>query len=142
MKRLSCFLKKKIKDYRIGHRLVLEIVESEGIENFDYVNRFIEDVKALGCKIAIDDFGTGYSNFEYLLKLKADYIKIDGSLIKNLDHDKDAELIVRLLLDFAKHQNIQTIGEFVHSDAVYQKVKSMGIDYSQGYYLGEPVPID
>ena len=136
------FLKKKIKDYRIGHRLVLEIVESEGIENFDYVNRFIEDVKALGCKIAIDDFGTGYSNFEYLLKLKADYIKIDGSLIKNLDHDKDAELIVRLLLDFAKHQNIQTIGEFVHSDAVYQKVKSMGIDYSQGYYLGEPVPID
>lgn len=70
------FLKKKINEYKVGHRLVLELIESEGIENFDEVNAFIQEAKALGCKIAIDDFGTGYSNFEYLMKLHVDYIKM------------------------------------------------------------------
>lgn len=134
------FLKRKISEYRVGHRLILEIVESEGIENFDDIDRFIKDIKKLGCRIAIDDFGTGYSNFEYLMKLSADFIKIDGSLIKNLDHNENSEVVVELIVNFAKQMNIKTIAEFVHNDAVYQKVKSMGIDYMQGYLLGEPAP--
>lgn len=135
------FLKRKIEEYRLGHRLVIELVESEGIENFEHIDGFIKEVKKLGCKIAIDDFGTGYSNFEYLMKLNADFIKIDGSLIKNLDCDENSKVVVELIVAFAKRMNIKTIGEFVHNDAVYQIVKEMGIDYTQGYYLGEPVPL-
>jgi EAL domain-containing protein (putative c-di-GMP-specific phosphodiesterase class I) len=121
--------------------VVIELVESEGIENFEHIDKFIKDVKALGCKIAIDDFGTGYSNFEYLMKLNADYIKIDGAFIKNLDTNESSQIVVQLVVDFARRMGIKVIGEFVHNDAVYQKVKEFGIDYSQGYFLGEPVEI-
>lgn len=140
-KDIVIFLKRKIKEYRIGHRLVLELVESEGIENFEHIDIFIKEMKAFGCKIAIDDFGTGYSNFEYLMKLNADFIKIDGSLIKNIEHDDNSKVVVELIVAFAKRMNIQTIGEFVHNEAVQKIVKEMGIDYSQGYYLGEPKPV-
>jgi len=135
------FLKRKIKDYRIGHRVVIELVESEGIENFEHIDKFIKDVKGLGCQIAIDDFGTGYSNFEYLMKLNADYIKIDGSLIKNINTDESSQIVVELIVGFAKRMKIKTIAEFVHNEQVYQKIKSLGIDYSQGYYLGEPTEL-
>lgn len=132
------FLKRMIDYYKIGHRVVLELVESEGIENFEDVHKFIKEFKGYGCQIAIDDFGTGYSNFEYLMKLDVDYIKIDGSLIKNVDTDDSSQLIVELIVQFAKKMNIKTIAEFIHNDSVHKKVLSMGIDYSQGYHLGEP----
>lgn len=91
-----------------------------------------------GCKIAIDDFGSGYSNFEYILKLDADYIKIDGSLIKDIDHNKDSQDIVKTIVSFAKLKNISTIAEFVSSKEIYEKVVELGVDYSQGYYFGKP----
>ena len=122
----------------IGERIIFEIIESEGIENFDKVLEFITDVKRYGTKISIDDFGTGYSNFEYLMKLKVDYIKIDGSMIKNIDNDKSAQMIIASIVSFAKNMNIKTVAEFVHSKNVYEKVKELGVDYSQGYYFGEP----
>ncbi len=118
--------------------VILEIVESEGIENFDAMNRFVEQAKALGCKIAIDDFGTGYSNFEYLLKLNADYLKIDGSLIKSIDTDGDAEDIVRTIVSFAKKKNIDVIAEYVANENVLQTVQNAGIDFAQGYFVGKP----
>ena len=105
---------------------------------FDKVLEFIENVKEFGCRIAIDDFGTGYSNFEYLLQLKADYIKIDGSMIKNIDKDSDAKIVVSTIVDFAKKMNIKTIAEFVKDDKIQSIVKDMGIDYSQGFYFSEP----
>lgn len=123
----------------IGERLVFEIVESESIENFDIVLDFIKKVKAYGCKIAIDDFGTGYSNFEYLLKLKADFIKIDGSLIKNIDKDILSEKVCRNIVNFAKDLGMKTIAEFVENESILQKVKELGIDYSQGYYFSAPI---
>jgi PAS domain S-box-containing protein/diguanylate cyclase (GGDEF)-like protein len=118
--------------------IILEIVESEGIENFDEVNRFIEKAKSFGCRIAIDDFGTGYSNFEYLIKLNADFLKIDGSLIKNIDTDIDAEDIVSTMVSFAKKKNIPVIAEFVSSEAIFDKIESLGIEYAQGYFIGKP----
>ena len=99
---------------------------------------FIERFKSLGCKIAIDDFGSGYSNFSYIADLGADYIKIDGSLIKNIDNDPSSELIVRTILTFAKNMGIKTVAEFVASESIYEKVKSLGVDYSQGFYFAEP----
>lgn len=119
-------------------RIVFEIVESEGIENFDEVTGFIRDVKKYGAKIAIDDFGTGYSNFNYLMKLNVDYIKIDGSIIKNIYKDKSAEIITKTLVSFARDLGIETIAEFVADEQLYNKVNEMNIDYSQGYYISEP----
>jgi len=135
------FLESQIKSYNIGNRLILEIVESEGIDSFDEIIDFITAMKALGCTIAIDDFGTGYSNFSYLMKLKVDYIKVDGSLIKDIDHDPNSQIICETILSFSKALDMHTVAEFVHSEAVLDYVKHLGFDYLQGYHLGEPSPI-
>ncbi len=135
---MTDFIFEMLEEYKIGSRVVFEIVESESIENFESVISFIEKINLFGCKVAIDDFGTGYSNFEYLLKLKADYIKIDGSLIKNIDESKEAEQVVSTIVDFAQKIGIKTIAEFVESESIYKKVTELGIDYSQGYYFGKP----
>lgn len=135
---IKTYLSSLLESYKIGPRVVLEIVESESIENFKEVESFINFVRVYGCKIAIDDFGTGYSNFEYLMKLKADYIKIDGSMIKDINTNKDAEIVVSTIVDFAKKMNIKTIAEFVEDEDIYKKVKELGIDYSQGYYFSKP----
>lgn len=137
-KEIYSFIITKLDEFKIGHKVVFEIIESEGIENFDQVLTFINDVKKHGAKISIDDFGTGYSNFEYLMKLKVDYIKIDGSMIKSIDSDKNAQMITRSIVSFAKNMDIKTVAEFVHSKNVAEKVKEMGVDFSQGYYFGEP----
>lgn len=126
-----------LQKYAIGKRVVFEIVESESIENFDKVIIFINKIKSHGCKIAIDDFGTGYANFNYLLKLRADYIKIDGSLIKDLATDENAMILVKTIVNFAKELHILTIAEYVENSTIYEIVKELGVDYSQGYYFSE-----
>ncbi|MEJ5173132.1 MAG: EAL domain-containing protein [Hydrogenothermaceae bacterium] len=123
-----------------GANITFELLESEGIQNFDEVLEFIKQVKTYGAKIAIDDFGSGYSNFEYLLKLKVDYLKIDSSLIKNIHTDRESRIIVETITDFSKKLGIKTIAEFVHCEEVFKVVKEIGIDFSQGFYLGEPKP--
>jgi len=127
-----------LEKYEDCSRVVFEIVESESIENLKDVLEFIEHVKDFGCKIAIDDFGTGYSNFEYLVKLKVDYLKIDGSLIKNIDTDETSKVVVKNIVRFAHDLNIKTIAEFVENEYILEVVKELGIDYSQGYYFSEP----
>ena len=127
--------------YKCASRVVLEIVESESISNFDEVVSFISSIKQLGCKIAIDDFGTGYSNFEYLIKLKADYLKIDGSLIKNIEKGNDSYMVVTTITEFAKKLGMQVIAEFVENEHIYNIVKEIGIDYSQGYFFSIPKDI-
>ncbi len=120
-------------------RVIFELLETEDIENYKKeVIEFINYVKNQGCKIAIDDFGTGYSNFSHLIYMQIDYIKIDSSLIKNINSDKSSQIITRTIANFARELGLQTISEFVHSKEVYDKCLEMGIDYSQGYYLGEP----
>ncbi len=128
-------------DNSMRNKIVFEIIESEGIENFDSVVEFINEIKPYGCKISIDDFGTGYSNFEYLMKLKVDYIKIDASMIKNIDVNNESKIITETIVDFAKKLNIKTVGEFVYSKEVFEKIKEIGVDYAQGYYFGKPTKI-
>ncbi|MEN8303511.1 MAG: EAL domain-containing protein, partial [Campylobacterota bacterium] len=132
------YIIKTLKEYKISNRVIFEIVETEGIENFETVETFIEMVKSFGCRISIDDFGTGYSNFEYLMKLQADFIKIDGSIIKEIIHDKRSELITSTIVAFAKELNIETIGEYVESKEINDKLIELGVDKSQGYYFGQP----
>ncbi|QOY53125.1 EAL domain-containing protein [Candidatus Sulfurimonas baltica] len=128
----------KLEETGIGKYVSFELLESEGIENFDEVIKFIEIVKHYGCHISIDDFGTGYSNFEYLMKLKVDYIKIDGSMIKTIDRDINSQMVVETIVEFARKMGIKTIAEFVHSKSVYDKLVALDVDFAQGYYLGAP----
>lgn len=123
---------------RTAKRVVIELLEDEGIENFDMVNDFLAQVRSYGAKIAIDDFGTGYSNFSYLLKLNVDYLKIDASLIKNIDTDDNSKKIVETLVDFSKKIGAKSIGEFVHNQAVLDEITVQDIDYAQGFYIDEP----
>ncbi|MBF0335366.1 MAG: EAL domain-containing protein, partial [Alphaproteobacteria bacterium] len=101
---------------------------------------FIHHIKALGCLVAIDDFGTGYSNFTHLMRLDADYLKIDGSIIRNVVEDRNAQILVRTLVDFANRLNMETIAEFVSSPEILATVTRLGVDYSQGFHLGKPEP--
>ncbi len=125
-------------EHSVGERLIFELLEGEGIENYQEVSEFITRVKEYGCQVAIDDFGTGYSNFAHIMKLNVDFIKIDGSLIKRLDLDLSAQDIVRTIVEFAHRLNIKTVAEFVSSKDIYDECKELGIDYLQGYYLSEP----
>lgn len=131
-------LLRKIKNFHTPENITIEIIESEGIDNFNEVNKFLSKIKLYGCEIAIDDFGSGYSNFEYILKLDADYIKIDGTLVKNIDESLDNKDIVTSIATFAKLKNIKTIAEYVSSKEKYDILKEIGIDYSQGFYFGKP----
>ncbi len=119
-------------------RIVFEIVESEDIEDYDILGEFIGRIREFGCEIAIDDFGSGYSNFEKLLQLQVDILKIDGSLIKELDTNEHAALVVQTIVDFAKAAGFKTVAEYVHSKSVLDKVRSLEVDFAQGFYLGRP----
>lgn len=135
----SKFILDMLKSSGIASRVIFELLESEGIESFEVVNDFIKEIKKTGAMVAIDDFGSGYSNFVYLSELQVDIIKIDGSLIKNIDKDTQAQIIVETIIKFANQLNIKTVAEFVHSESVKQKVIDMGIDYIQGYHIGKPI---
>lgn len=138
---LTNFIVEKLKSSpSLASRLIFEILESEGIENYAEVRLFIDRVKALGCRIAIDDFGTGYSNFQHLLKLNVDVIKIDGSLIENIDTDPIALNVTRGIQQFATGLGMRTVAEFVHSKAVLECVRLLNIDDVQGFYIGKPSP--
>ncbi len=137
-KEINRFILDKLKNTGMGEKIVFEIIESEGIENFEQVLEFINKIKIYGAKISIDDFGTGYSNFDYLMKLKVDYIKIDGSMIRGIDTDKNSQMVTKTIVNFAKNMGIKTVAEFVHSKNVFMKVQELDVDFSQGYYFGEP----
>jgi diguanylate cyclase (GGDEF)-like protein len=121
-----------------ANRIIFEILESEGIENFDEVASFISKMKALGAKIAIDDFGTGYSNFENILKLNVDILKIDGSLIKSIDQNPRHRIVVEAIVDFAHRIGIDTVAEYVASEEILKNVTDLGITYAQGFHTGKP----
>ncbi len=132
------FIIKKIKEYDIARQLTVEIIETQEMENEKSVMSFINDVYSCGSKIAIDDFGSGFANFEHMTKMKSDYMKIDGSLIRNIDTDNNSRMVVETIIGFAKKLGKKTIAEFVSSKEILDIVKELGVDYVQGYYLGEP----
>ncbi|RBQ29130.1 sensor domain-containing protein [Aliarcobacter vitoriensis] len=132
------FILKTIKKTKTAPKVTFEILESEGIENYNEVITFINKIKKLGARIAIDDFGTGYSNFEHILRLDVDYIKIDGSLIKNIVEDDKHRLIVETIVSFAKRIGIKTVAEFVSDDEILKTIKNIGITCAQGFHIGKP----
>lgn len=121
-----------------GNQITFELLENENIKSYEVLHDFIKKIRSYGCQLAIDDFGSGYSNYEYLLKFKPDLLKIDGTLIKNIDKDESSRLIVKSLVAFAKEANMKTVAEFVHSEEIDKIITEIGIDYGQGYYYSPP----
>ncbi len=122
----------------ISNRLGLEIVESEDLINSKNAKENLLILKNLGYKIFIDDFGSGYSNFIYLTEIKTDYIKIDGSIISKILDDKISFLLVKSIVEFAKEADIKVIAEYVSTKEIFEIVKTLGIEYAQGYYFSIP----
>lgn len=119
-------------------RVVFEVLEGISVTDSDRVLEQLTTLKEMGCKIAIDDFGAEQSNFSRLLELNADYVKIDGKFIKNIHADKKSYTITKAITRLAKDIGSHVIAEFVHCEAVHDKINELGIDYSQGYYIGKP----
>jgi len=136
------YLEEKSKKYNINpNRLTLEILE--GISSNGKKNH-LEQLRALrqkGYSIAIDDFGVEYSNFERILDLDIDALKIDAKYIKNIDTNQKSYEIVRAIVFFAKNANIPCVAEFVHKQSVQKVVEELGMEYSQGYIFSEPSPM-
>ncbi|MGA1931564.1 EAL domain-containing protein [Arcobacter sp. YIC-464] len=133
------FIKEMVKTYNVSNKVVFEILEDENVKNYELLINFVDEIKALGCKVAIDDFGSGYSNFEHLLKMNVDYLKIDASLIKNIAIDENSFKITKTIVEFAKNLNLKTIAEFVENEEIFKIIKELGTDYSQGYYFSAPI---
>ncbi len=122
----------------VAIRCIFEIVEETAIQDFHVVEDFITKVKQFGAKVALDDFGSGYSNFEYLVKLPFDYIKIDGTLIERLPDDPRYQAVVENIINFSRKIGSQTVAEFVSSEVIHDEVKKHNFNYGQGYYYGQP----
>ncbi len=125
-----------------SRRLIFELLEDEAIKDFRVVEDFIKELKEYGVKIAIDDFGTGYSNYERLLQYQPDILKIDGSLIRDIETSEYSLSVVKSIVTFAKEQKLQTVAEFIENENIYKIIKELGVDFSQGYFFGKPEPME
>lgn len=125
-------------DFSLAHKICFEILETYDITDLNAVANFVELVHRLGCQVAIDDFGSGYANFENLIKLDIDIIKIDGTLIEKIATHQDAYDIVDAIVGFAQKRKMKTIAEFVRNRSIFNIAEKIGIDYVQGYYIAKP----
>jgi len=122
----------------IAEKITLEILEQREITDINAMKNIISDLKKLGVKIALDDFGSGYANFSYLMHLQIDIIKIDGSLIRDIDKNQNALYITKAIVAFCEKMELEIIAEAVETKSVFDIVKSIGIKNVQGYYLAKP----
>ncbi|MFN3986578.1 MAG: ammonium transporter [Rhodocyclaceae bacterium] len=121
--------------------ICFEITETAAVANLSKVVHFILEVKQLGCAFALDDFGSGLSSFAYLKNLPVDFLKIDGSFIKDIERDPIDLAMVQAINAIGHVMGLRTIAEFVDNEAILLRLTEIGLDYAQGYYLGEPRPL-
>ncbi len=121
-----------------AEKICFEITETAAIASYSQANRFINALKELGCKFALDDFGTGLSSFGYLKHFPVDFLKIDGSFVKEILHDPIDREMVRSINEIGHLTGKQTIAEFAENPEIITMLRGMGIDYAQGYGVAEP----
>jgi EAL domain-containing protein (putative c-di-GMP-specific phosphodiesterase class I) len=118
--------------------VVFEITERETVKNFSVLEKFVINLKLDGYKFAIDDFGSGFSSFHYIKKFPIDYLKIDGEFIININKDPKDRAFVHSILTLAKELNVKTVAEYVEDEEIVATLKTMGVDYLQGFHIGKP----
>lgn len=124
-----------------GGKLIFEITESAAIDSFAHAERFVRQVRRYGCRFALDDFGVGFSSFSYLKNLKVDYLKIDGSFIRNMSRNEIDVALVSSMHETSRFLGIRTIAEVVENQETLDILRGIGVDYAQGYFTGKPMPI-
>lgn len=139
---IAQWLLEEIQKNKLGKKITIEITEREKAKNFPLLIDYFNKIHSNDSRIALDDFGCGYSNLEMIMHIPLDFIKIDGNFIVGVDTDPYKERIIRAVVEFAKALNIKTIAEFVSSQEIYTKVRDLGVDYVQGYFIGEPIKFD
>ena len=130
---------KRIVKEKIGNRLIVEIIENENIKDYPLLTESLKKFRQLGVKIAIDDFGSSYANFIHIMEIFPEYVKIDGTLIKNVDTDPRSFILTKAITNFCHELGIKVIAEYVHSENIYEILKKMEVDQYQGFYFSEPL---
>ena len=119
-------------------KIILEVTETAAIDNMETAAKSLRILKKLGCRVALDDFGSGYSSYSYMRSLPLDYLKIDGTYIRNLLNDPTDQALTASMVDVAHALGLKVIAEYVDSEAVYAWLKNLGVDYVQGYWIHKP----
>ena len=122
--------------------ICFEITETSAISNLSAATEFIRELRKLGCRFALDDFGSGLSSFGYLKDLPVDYLKIDGSFVRNMDTDDVHHAMVSAIQELGSVIGIKTIAEFVENESIMEMLAEIGVDYAQGYAIARPQPIE
>jgi len=137
------YAQEQFESYKVPpDKLCFEITETTAIANFTKAQKFIREMKKLGCQFALDDFGSGMSSFGYLKSLAVDFLKIDGSFVKDINHDDVDYAMVEAINRIGHLMNISTIAEFVENDQIMVRLNQIGVDYAQGFGVHRPVSLD
>jgi diguanylate cyclase (GGDEF)-like protein len=122
-------------------KITFEITETAAVSEFGRAGRFIRQIRRHGCRFSLDDFGSGFSSYSYLKNLEVDYLKIDGSFVRDLAESATDYALVKSMNDIAHSLGIKTIAEYVESEPILDKLREIGVDYAQGYAVQKPVPM-
>jgi len=125
-----------------ANRIRLEITETALINNMTAASRVVADMRSAGCTVALDDFGAGLSSFAYLKQFPVDYLKIDGSFIRNLTRNAVDREIVSSINDIGHRLGVRTVAEWVEDESTLHTLRAIGVDYAQGYAIGKPMPLE
>lgn len=140
---LVSHIRQALKDHNVTpSSIIFEITETAALADIDASIKIMEALRAEGCQFALDDFGVGFSSLYYLKKLPVNYIKIDGSFIRNLTKDSENQVLIRALVEVARAFKLSTIAEFVETQEVLQLLTSLGVHYAQGYHIEKPRSFD
>jgi diguanylate cyclase (GGDEF)-like protein len=122
-------------------RVIFELTETAAFYNLEEVRHFVSRIKALGCRFALDDFGVGFSSFYYIKELDFDYLKLDGSFIKNLPNNLNDQVFVRAMVEISKVFDLMVIAEWVEDKETEKLLREFSVSFGQGYYFGKPAPL-
>ncbi len=128
----------RLKQTKAGRQIEFELLERQVISNYRLAAEYIEELRDHCRAVGMDDMGKYYSNFDRLLRLPLDFVKIDGMVIESMDRDKDAKILVDGIVIFARKKRIKVVAEYCETEAIYKMLTAIGIDLIQGYYLGKP----
>jgi diguanylate cyclase (GGDEF)-like protein len=137
---LNCIIDSFASSPIAPNNICFEVTETAAILRLEAAMKFITALKARGFLFALDDFGSGYSSFAYLRDLPVDFLKIDGTFVKNIDKDQLNRAMVKTISELGRAMGIQTIAEFVENEAIHKCLQELQVDYAQGYFVGRPLP--
>jgi diguanylate cyclase (GGDEF)-like protein len=138
---LSCFVAQQLQAYAVsGERLHLELTETAALADIQSAQTAVASLKKLGCEVCLDDFGSGFASLAYLKLIDANYLKIDGMFIKDVNKERENQVLLRAIVDIAESSNRHTVAEWIEDEAMFETIKSFKVTLAQGFLLSMPEP--